>query len=106
MYIVPVLNDPNTGTLIKESLEIAAYLDETYPAKPIFPHGSKMLICVFDFAYLDGAHPIVRLILVRTAEILNPVSEEFFLGRAQRDCSFLGKSFHPRVRSATEIGRV
>jgi len=95
MYIVPVLNDPNTGTLIKESLEIAAYLDKTYPAKPIFPHGSKMLICVFDFAYLDGAHPIVRLILVRTAEILNPVSEEFFRRTRSKRLQLPWEEFSP-----------
>jgi glutathione S-transferase len=78
IYTVPVLNDPNTGALIDESLEIAAYLDKTYPAKPIFPHGSEMLIRVFHSAYLDEAHPIVRLVLVRTAEILNSASAEFF----------------------------
>ncbi|KAG1841904.1 hypothetical protein DFJ58DRAFT_856067 [Suillus subalutaceus] len=62
IYTVPVLNDPNTGALIDESLEIAAYLEKTYTAKPIFPYGSEMLIRVFDSAYLDNAHPIVRLI--------------------------------------------
>jgi glutathione S-transferase len=78
IYTVPVLSDPNNGALIDESLEIAAYLEKTYPAKPIFPHGSEILIRVFDSAYLDDAHPIVRLIYVRVAEILNPVSAEFF----------------------------
>ncbi|KAG2138644.1 uncharacterized protein EDB93DRAFT_720964 [Suillus bovinus] len=78
IYTVPVLNDPNTGALIDESLEIAAYLEKTYPTKPIFPHGSHMLIRVFDSAYLDDTQPIVKLIYVRVAEILNPVSAEFF----------------------------
>ncbi|KAG1728491.1 uncharacterized protein EDB91DRAFT_1086060 [Suillus paluster] len=37
-----------------------------------------MLSRVFDSAYLDEAHPIVRLIFVRAAEIMNPASAEFF----------------------------
>ncbi|KAG2749295.1 hypothetical protein P692DRAFT_20778400 [Suillus brevipes Sb2] len=78
IYTVPVLSDPNTGALIDESLEIAAYLEKTYPAKPIFPHGSEMLIRVFDSAYPNDAHPSVKLMYVRVAEILNPVSTEFF----------------------------
>jgi glutathione S-transferase len=78
VYTLPVLHDPNTSALVDDSLEIAVYLEKAYPAKPIFPYGSKILIRVFDSAYLDGAHPAVRLMCVRTAETLNPVSAEFF----------------------------
>ncbi|KAJ8591903.1 hypothetical protein M405DRAFT_840225, partial [Rhizopogon salebrosus TDB-379] len=66
VYTLPVLHDPNTGALVDDSLGIAVYLEKAYPAKPIFPYGSKILIRVFDSgsAYLDGAHPAVRLILL------------------------------------------
>ncbi|KAG1849931.1 hypothetical protein DFJ58DRAFT_746550 [Suillus subalutaceus] len=32
---------PNTGALITDSLEIASYLEKTYPEKPIFPNNSE-----------------------------------------------------------------
>ncbi|KAG2147743.1 uncharacterized protein EDB93DRAFT_1104019 [Suillus bovinus] len=34
VYTAPVLSDPNTGALITDSLEIASYLEKTYPEKP------------------------------------------------------------------------
>jgi glutathione S-transferase len=76
VYTLPALHDPNTGALVNDSLEIAVYLEKAYPAMPIFPYGSEMLIRVFDSAYLNDAHPAVRLMYVRTAEILNLVSAE------------------------------
>ena len=78
MYTLLVLHDPNTGTLVDDSLEIAVYLEKAYPAKPIFPYGSEILIRVFDSTYLDDAHPAARLMYMRTAERLNLVSAEFF----------------------------
>ncbi|KAG2116443.1 uncharacterized protein F5147DRAFT_672848 [Suillus discolor] len=44
VYPVPVLSDPNTGALITDSLEIASYLEKTYPEKAIFPNNSESLI--------------------------------------------------------------
>ena len=37
-----------------------------------------MLVRIFDSAYLESVHPVARLLFGRTAEILNPVSTEFF----------------------------
>ncbi|KAG1834933.1 hypothetical protein DFJ58DRAFT_821159 [Suillus subalutaceus] len=53
VYTVPVLSDPNTGALITDSLEIASYLEKTYPEKPIFPNNSEPLIRAFDSAYMS-----------------------------------------------------
>ncbi|KAG1727814.1 hypothetical protein EDB19DRAFT_1941889 [Suillus lakei] len=49
VYTVPVLSDPNTGSLITDSLEIASYLEKTYPEKPIFPNNSEPLIRAAKF---------------------------------------------------------
>ncbi|KAG1805633.1 hypothetical protein EV424DRAFT_273547 [Suillus variegatus] len=50
VHTVPVLSDPNTGALVTDSLEIASYLEKTYPEKAIFPN-SEALIRTFDSAY-------------------------------------------------------
>ena len=78
-YTVPVLSDPNTGALITDSWVIAEYLDKTYPEKPIFPDGSKGLISAFDSALeaLGGAS--FRFSLLRTSQILNERSQEYFI---------------------------
>ncbi|KAG1727837.1 hypothetical protein EDB19DRAFT_1749037 [Suillus lakei] len=78
MYTVPILSDPDTGILIDESLEMAAYLEKIYPPKPISTHCPDMPIRAFDSAYPNDARLIVKLIFVRVSEILNPVNAKFF----------------------------
>ncbi|KAG1727798.1 hypothetical protein EDB19DRAFT_1914033 [Suillus lakei] len=77
VHTVPVLSDPNTGALITDSLEIASYLEKTYPEKPIFPNNSESLICAFDSAYMSLIIPAIRTTFLRTTEILSPASAEF-----------------------------
>ncbi|KAG2047780.1 hypothetical protein BDR06DRAFT_963587 [Suillus hirtellus] len=79
VYPVPVLSDPNTGTLITDSLEIASYLEKTYPEKPIFPNNSESLIREFDSAHIKLIIPAVKSIFVRSTEILSPTSAKFFI---------------------------
>lgn len=79
VYTVPVLSDPNTGSLITDSLEIASYLEKTYPEKPIFPYNSEALIRAFDYAYMSLRMPAIKFILGRSAEILSPDSAKFFM---------------------------
>jgi len=78
VYTVPVLSDPNTGALITDSLEIASYLDKTYPEKPIFPNSSEPLIRAFEPAYLSLLQHAIKFIFVRATEILSPASVKFF----------------------------
>ncbi|KAG1780635.1 hypothetical protein EV702DRAFT_1194109 [Suillus placidus] len=85
MYTIHVLGDPITGALVDESLEIASYLEKTYTAKPIFPHGSEMLICVFDSAYPDDAHPICGVFRRTRSERLQLPWEEFSPEGPKRD---------------------
>ncbi|KAG1864014.1 hypothetical protein C8R48DRAFT_602270 [Suillus tomentosus] len=78
VYTVPVLSDPNTGALITDSLEIASYLDKTYPEKLVFPNNSEPLIRAFDSAISSLLRPAVKFIYARCTEILSPASAEFF----------------------------
>ncbi|KAG2141174.1 uncharacterized protein EDB93DRAFT_641042 [Suillus bovinus] len=80
VYTVPVLSDPNTGVLIADSLEIACYLEKTYPEKPIFPNNSESLIREFDSAHFRLIQPAIKSIFVRTTEILSPINAKFFIG--------------------------
>ncbi|KAG1898946.1 uncharacterized protein F5891DRAFT_1040706 [Suillus fuscotomentosus] len=80
VYPVPVLSDPNTGALITDSLEIASYLEKTYPEKAIFPNNSESFIREFDSAHSRLIIPAIKSIFARSAEILSPASAKFFIG--------------------------
>lgn len=84
-FTLPILSDPNTGTVVSDSWDIAQYLDETYPEKPIFPNGSKGLIKAFEprMAALLGAS--VKFILLRTRSALNDCSLEYWSGKKEED---------------------
>ncbi|KAG2101603.1 uncharacterized protein F5147DRAFT_312099 [Suillus discolor] len=76
---VPVLNDPNTGALISDSLEIASYLEKTYPEKAIFPNNSESLIREFNSTHIRLILPAFKSIFVRSVEVLSPASAKFFI---------------------------
>ncbi|KAG2050887.1 hypothetical protein BDR06DRAFT_959615 [Suillus hirtellus] len=80
VYPVPVLSDPNTGALITDSLEIASYLEKTYPEKAIFPNNSESSIREFDSAHSRLIIPTIKSIFARSTEILSPASAKFFIG--------------------------
>ena len=82
-YTLPVLRDPNTGAIITDSWEIAVYLDNTYPEKPVFPEGTKGLISAFATMFSDQIRPAIKFPLVRVAEVLNERSAEYFLTTRQ-----------------------
>ncbi|KAI6102691.1 hypothetical protein EDD16DRAFT_1494576 [Pisolithus croceorrhizus] len=79
MYTLPVLSDPNTNALITDSWEIAEYLDKTYPEKPVFSNKSKGLIRVFETAIFDILQPSIPFHFLRTSQVLNERSREYFV---------------------------
>ena len=79
LYTVPVLSDPNTGAIVTDSWVIAEYLDKTYPEKPIFPSGSQGLISAFDSALFALGGESFRFSLLRSSQILNERSLEYFI---------------------------
>ncbi|OAX34432.1 hypothetical protein K503DRAFT_859219 [Rhizopogon vinicolor AM-OR11-026] len=84
-YTVPVVSDPNTGAVITDSLEIASYLERTYPEKPIFPNNSEALIRAFNSEYMSLINPAIGFLYGRTAEILSPDSAKFFIEVRSKD---------------------
>ncbi|KIK34459.1 hypothetical protein CY34DRAFT_812898 [Suillus luteus UH-Slu-Lm8-n1] len=78
VYTIPVLSDPNTGAIITDTLEIASYLEKTYPEKPIFPNNSEPFIRELNSTFASLLLPAIKPLFARTAEILSPVSGKFF----------------------------
>ncbi|KAL4077576.1 hypothetical protein J3A83DRAFT_1617635 [Scleroderma citrinum] len=76
-YTLPVIHDPNTGALVSDSWNIAVYLENTYPEKPIFPKDTKGLIRAFNTAEDDQIVPIRKFISLRSREILTERSAEY-----------------------------
>jgi glutathione S-transferase len=40
-HTLPAISDPATGTRLADSLQIAHYLDERFPERPLFPSGTE-----------------------------------------------------------------
>ena len=78
-YTLPVLRDPNTGALVTDSFDIATYLDNTYPEKPVFPRDTQSLIHAFDTVYIDLIRPAIKFLSLRAKEILKERSVEYFV---------------------------
>jgi hypothetical protein len=47
-YTLPTLRDPATGVVVTNSLAIAQYLEERFPARPLIPAGTGALLSAFD----------------------------------------------------------
>ncbi|KAF7358443.1 Glutathione S-transferase-like protein ustS [Mycena venus] len=78
-FTLPVIHDLSTGAVISDSTKIAAYLDTTYPEKPVLmPAGTAG----FHRAFEDAAHALIAPIypygLPASHTKLNPLSAEYF----------------------------
>ncbi|KAH7920071.1 hypothetical protein BV22DRAFT_1040272 [Leucogyrophana mollusca] len=77
LYTLPVIEDPRTGAVVSDSLAIAAYLDKTYPDTPIAlrdPPATDEFVA----AFLGALKDTVLFMSVVAAELLNPVSAEYY----------------------------
>ncbi|KAI3599152.1 glutathione transferase fungal specific class A [Moniliophthora roreri] len=78
-YTLPAIHDPNTGISIADSIKVAEYLDKTYPGKPVIPPGTASLHKAFADAFIAKIYPsLLQVTMPRTANNLNPSSEEYF----------------------------
>lgn len=83
-YTLPVIHDPSTNKTISDSLEIAKYLDSTYPSTtPLFPPGSEALPSQEDRVTFESLQLILPPLI---CSILNPVSEAYY--RRTREATF------------------
>ncbi|KAK7690190.1 hypothetical protein QCA50_006841 [Cerrena zonata] len=87
-YTFPVIYDPNTKTVVEDSLNIARYLDKTYPDTPrLFPDNTHVLQNAFLAASGSAVMmPLFTVVILATCNNLNPRSEEYF--RRTREVSF------------------
>ncbi|KAJ7608779.1 hypothetical protein FB45DRAFT_763101 [Roridomyces roridus] len=90
-YSLPVLYDPATNTAISDSIEIARYLDVTYPSSlpVLIPKGTTALHYAFIDAHAAVLLPLYTYALPATLSIVNPVSQAYF--RRTREALFGGK---------------
>ncbi|KAL5504852.1 hypothetical protein ACEPAH_7515 [Sanghuangporus vaninii] len=79
-YSLPAIHDSATGKVIVDSARIAAYLDETYPDKPVlYPPSSKAATAVLDHVVGENfSVPIRPINLPAAHKILNPPSQVYF----------------------------
>ena len=78
LYTLPVIRDPNTNVVITDSFDIAVYLDNTYPEKPVLPNDAKGLISAVETAVVYQVLPAYGFIVVRAVEILKKPSADFY----------------------------
>ncbi|TCD62885.1 hypothetical protein EIP91_006269 [Steccherinum ochraceum] len=80
-YTLPVIQDPNTGRVIADSIAIVDYLDATYPntGPPLFPAGTRVLQAAFRDAFASTCSRVLApVIALATCTHLNPRSYEYF----------------------------
>jgi len=80
MYTVPAIYDPKTKTSVVDSIDIAEYLDKTYPdnGRILVPPGTRALISSFTDFINSKFPPMFPFLIPKTAWMLNPKSEEYF----------------------------
>ncbi|KAJ7686862.1 hypothetical protein B0H17DRAFT_705483 [Mycena rosella] len=78
-YTLPVIHDPSTGAVVSDSIEIAQYLDATYPSLPrLIPAGTAALHYAFTDAHAATLGPLYAYALPATLLILNPAGQDYF----------------------------
>ncbi|KAJ7361066.1 hypothetical protein DFH08DRAFT_843065 [Mycena albidolilacea] len=98
-YTFPVIHDPATGTVVSDSIEIARYLDATYPNTPrLIPEGTAALHYAFTAAFEATLPPFMHYTLPASLPFLNPASQDYF--RQTREELFGGR----RLEDVTPIG--
>lgn len=80
LYTLPIIYDPNTKTVVEDSLNIARYLDKTYPSTPsLFPNNTHVLQNAFlDASRNPAMKQLFTVVILATWKNLNPVSAEYF----------------------------
>jgi glutathione S-transferase len=93
VYNLPVIYDPRTNNVISNANHIAEYLEITYPARPVFPDGSKALQTLF-------VHYIQEVFAKPLLPIMVPISHLRLPERSQ--AHFTGPQKQPSPLSGPE----
>ena len=91
VYTLPVIYDPRGGKSLSNANHIAEYLEYAYPARPIFPEGSRALQCLFvHYIQEVFAKPLLPIMVPMTHLRLPERSRAHFMGpQAQKPPSQL-----------------
>lgn len=96
---VPVLE--HDGIFLKESFEIARYLDETFPDRPLLLRSGAAVAAFFDEWTEQAIHnPTFRLVVADMHARLQPVDQDYF--RISRE-GFLGMTLEEARRWRDEL---
>lgn len=87
-YTLPAIHDSSTGKTVTDSMNIAAYLDETYPDLPsLFPKGTRAATELLNYHFTTTVIiKLLPLMLPPSCATLNPPSAEYF--RRTRELSY------------------
>lgn len=88
-YTLPVIHDRVTNTTVPNSLDIALYLDKTFPETSILiPTGTIAFHAAFDIAFMTTAcGPLSCLMQPVTCDLLNSASAVFYRNTREQDWS-------------------
>ncbi|TFY71087.1 hypothetical protein EVG20_g1916 [Dentipellis fragilis] len=90
LYTVPILQDPNTGTVVVDSFKIAEYLDAKYPNTPrLIPDGTKAFQAMFRDVFEEKVTwSMMEVVAGKLVTQLPPRSETYWRAGIE---GFVGK---------------
>ncbi|PBK91081.1 hypothetical protein ARMGADRAFT_1014299 [Armillaria gallica] len=80
-YTIPIIQDDSTGAVVSDSIDIAAYLDKTYPSSGpvLIPTGTKALQLAFSSAVVDAFAPFRPFFAHNMTKKVNDATAAYFL---------------------------
>ncbi|KAJ7605039.1 hypothetical protein DFH06DRAFT_1253350 [Mycena polygramma] len=89
-YTLPVIYDPVANVAVSDSIEIARFLDATFPDTPrLIPEGTAAFHYAFTDAHAATLSAFITYALPASLPFLNPASQEYF--RRTREELFGGR---------------
>lgn len=102
LYTIPVIYDPNTKSVVSDSLVIVRYLEGQYPSssgQEIIPAGTSGLVAAFRQVFSTAITPsMFALAVVHTNDVMNAASQEYF--RRTREDEY----FHKKLEEVAPKG--
>ncbi|KAK7058529.1 hypothetical protein VNI00_002165 [Paramarasmius palmivorus] len=104
-YTLPVIHDPNTGTIVSDSFQIAEYLDKTYPDTPrVIPPGTRALQAAFVDAFWSKViNNLFKFMMPKAAWALSKSSEEYFRRTREKEIGITLEEMYPTGEKAEEV---
>lgn len=96
-YTLPMLVDDSTGVALAESVEIAEYLDKTFPDTPrLIPEGSHALQAAFRDAFYPKLGAYVPFLVPTAVMVCNPPGEVYLRTKFEKKLGMKVEDFYPK----------